>query len=136
MFQRFTSVNTKHNDVITISKTNSFGFPTHFFNKNEIGKFRYVVLFYDDTSREIGFLFTDNQDEPNKFTIFRNRSGQGGSVVAKSFFDTYDIKPMENHGKYLYEKREVPEIGLLYIIKLPNIAADITGSSEVPQPTV
>ena len=44
-FKKFEGVNSRSEDRITITKNNSIGFPTKFYNDNNIKRFEYVCYF-------------------------------------------------------------------------------------------
>ncbi|HPJ16754.1 MAG TPA: hypothetical protein PK639_00810 [Candidatus Woesebacteria bacterium] len=137
MFEKFSKQNKKYDERITITKSFNFGFPARFFSENNLSSFKYVVLYFDNESKEIGFQFTSDEQEKYKYTLFgqgKTKEGYGGSIIASSFFRNYNIDPKIYHGKYTPEKRLVEGIGDLFVIKLSNKTADITGSSEVLKP--
>lgn len=117
-FQKFTNLHQRHENRISVTSSNSFGFPRKFFKDNKIGRYKYVVLYYDRGNKAIGFYFTSSEEEKHKFSIIRSKQGYGGSVVATSFFKTYNLNPRLYRGKYDWEKKKIEGIGELFIIKL------------------
>ena len=117
-FQKFQNKNVRFEDRITITSTNSFGFPTSFFRKNKIDQFKFVVLYYDPEEKSVGFYFSNDETEKYKFSIIKSKQGYGGSIVATSFFKTYNIDPKKYRGRYEWGKRNLPEIGEIFVIKL------------------
>lgn len=138
MFEKFKNNNKRYESRITITKSMSFGFPTKFFNDNDLVQFKYVVLYYDLEAAEIGFQFTNSEEEKYKFTLFgsgKKGGGYGGNIVARSFFKNYNIDTKKYHGRYDVEKEQVEGIGEMFVIKLSDKkVADITDSQEVQQP--
>lgn len=117
-FQKFEGRNVRLESRITITKSNSVGFPSKFYNDNGIKNYKYVIFYWDPENRAIGIKFTNESGERNKFSILHSKSGYGGSVVARSFFKSYDIDPKKYHGRYDYEKFTDREIGEIFVIKI------------------
>lgn len=116
-FKKFEGRNVRLEDRITITKSNSIGFPQKFYQDNKIEGFKYVVLFWDEKSKAIGINFINDVEEKNKFTIIH--SGKyGGSIVVRSFFRTYGINLDIYHGRYEWEKHNIEGVGDVYVIKL------------------
>ena len=118
-FKEFTKLNVRLEARITITKSNSFGFPTKFSDDNEIKKFNYVVLFYDKDTKAIGIHFTNDEEKKNKFSIIKYEK-YGASVNARSFFMMNSINALEHHGRYQWKVIEIENIGKLYVIELGN----------------
>ena len=70
-FKKFDKRNVRLESRMTITKSNSFGFPTKFSEDNNIKQFKYVVLFYDKDSRAIGIHFTNREEEQNSFSLIK-----------------------------------------------------------------
>jgi hypothetical protein len=118
-FQKFESRHTKQEDRITLTKSSSsVGFPQKFYNDNGISAFKYVVLYWDPSNKAMAIHFTNSEDEKNKFKINVSKDGYGGGIGVKSFLRFYNIDPNIYHGRYEWEKAEVPNIGEVFIIKL------------------
>jgi hypothetical protein len=118
-FKEFTKLNARLESRITITKSNSFGFPTKFSDDNKIKNFKYVVLFYDKDSKAIGIHFTNDEEKKNKFSIIKYEK-YGASVVARSFFKMNSINTGEHHGRYHWKIVKVENIGKLFVIELGN----------------
>lgn len=118
MFQKFEKTNARQEDRITITTSNSIGFPTKFYQDNNLKDLKYVVLYFDKDNMSIGIQFTNNEDEKHKFTILRSNRGYGGAVIATSFFKVNAIDPKIYHGRYEWNKENPEGIGELYVIKL------------------
>lgn len=117
-FKKFEGRNIKSESRITITKSNSIGFPTKYYKDNNIKDYKYVVFYFDKNNFAIGIHFTNNEEEKNKFSIIHSKVGYGGSVVARSFFKSCDINSEKHHGRFEWKKQSVEEIGEIYIIKL------------------
>jgi len=130
MLKKFESVNTKQEIRITLTSNYALGFPNKFYTENTISSYKYVVLFYDEESKEIGIHFSNDDDEKHKFKIRHDKNGRGGSVTIKSLLKTLNYSPNEYKGRYTWEKRNEESIGDLYIITLekrdtkPELQAD------------
>lgn len=118
-FKKFDKINVRLETRITITKTNSIGFPTQFSIDNGIKKFKYAVLFYDKSSKAIAIQFTNNESETNKFTLIQYEK-YGASVIARSFFKVNNIDTEKYHGRYKWKIVEIDNIGSVYVIELNN----------------
>lgn len=117
-FQKFEGRNVRLENRITITNSNSIGFPSKFYDDNKIKDYKYVVLYWDADNRAIGIKFTNDENEKSKFTIIQSKAGYGGSVVSRSFFKTYEIDPKIYHGRYDWEKQSIDGVGEIYAIKI------------------
>ena len=116
--KKFTKTNARLEDRITITANRAFGFPTQFYKNNNINRHKYLVLYFDEDNEVIGFHFTSDEGEEHKFTLIKSNQGYGASVVATSFFKTYDIDPGKYKGKYNWRKRKITEVGQVFLIDL------------------
>src|SRR3989338_3972893 len=104
-FEKFENRHARHEDRITVTKSNTIGFPSQFYHKNGIKDFKYAVLFWDAANSAIGINFTNDETEKkNAFLIARSKDGYGGSISARSFFRHYGIDPMTYYGRYNWQK--------------------------------
>lgn len=117
-FKKFEGRNLRLESRITITKSNSIGFPQKFYNDNNINNYKYVVLYWDAQNKAVGIHFTNDDNEKSKFSIMRSKVGYGGGVIARSFFKANEINPKEYHGRYEWKKEEIGEIGTVFIIEL------------------
>lgn len=117
-FKKFEKTNQRTENRITVTSSNSFGFPTKFYVDNNIGQYKYVVLYYDEEQKAVGLHFTNNEEEKHKFTILKSKRGFGGAVIATSFFKTNNLNPAQYHGRYEWEKYTQEGAGELFVIKL------------------
>ena len=116
--KEFTGRNERLETRMTITKSYSIGFPTKFFKDNKINDFKYVVLFFDEAKKAIGINFTNDDVKKNKFAIIKSKSGFGGSVVARSFFKSFNIEPTVYYGRYDWEKINQEGFGEIFVINL------------------
>lgn len=130
-FQKFTNLHQRQENRISVTSSNSFGFPRKFFNDNKIGRYKYVVLYYDRGNKAVGFYFTSSEEEKYKFSIIRSKQGYGGSVVATSFFKTYNLNARLYRGKYDWEKKKIEGIGELFIVQLKERKPKQANTEEV-----
>jgi len=120
-FEKFENRHKKAEERITITRSNSIGFPAQFYNDNNIKDFISVELFWNADTREIGIVFT--KEEPEKksgFTIAKSKEGYGGSIVARSFFKYYKIDTKVVYGKYEWTKVSQPGTEDMFVISLVN----------------
>jgi hypothetical protein len=117
-FKKFEGRNVRNENRITITKSNSMGFPQKFYNDNGIKDYKYVVFFYDEANKAIAIHFTNDELEKNKFTIMHSNDGYGGSVIARSFFKTNNIIPETHHGRYEWKKINEEGVGELFVFEL------------------
>lgn len=122
-FKKFENVRGKTESRITITQSYSFGLPTQFYEQNDIENYDYAVLYYDEENKAVAIQFTNDETEENKFSISHHQK-YGGSISARSFFQTYRLDPKEYKGKYEWEKKNLPGIGEVFIIKLEDKEED------------
>jgi hypothetical protein len=111
-FQKFEATNSRHETRITVTKSNHVGFPTAFYKDNNVGDYKYAVLFYDPERKAVALRFTNDDSETGKFTIMRNSRDYGGGVVATSFFKANRIDTGKYAGRYEFEKLNMSDVGL------------------------
>ncbi len=73
-------------------------------------------MFYDEDQKVIGLKFTEDENEPHKYTLIKS-DGYGASIVATSFFKKYNLDPKKYKGKYEWKKVRT-EFGNLFVIEL------------------
>lgn len=115
-FKKFENIRVRLENRITITKSNSIGLPTKFYQDNGIKNFKYSILFWDESNKAIGIHFT-NEKNKNGFSIIHSPK-YGGQVVIRSFLKTYNIDPKIYHGRYDYEKYNLEGVGEIFVIKL------------------
>lgn len=116
-FKKFEARNTRIENRITITKSNSIGLPTKFYQDNEIKNFKYAILFWDEAKKAIGIYFTNNKEEKGGFKIIHGQK-YGGQILVKSFLRSNNINPKIYHGRYEWEKYNLKEVGEIFVIKL------------------
>ena len=116
-FSKFKNTHGRYESRITVTASRSIGFPTLFYNKNNIGSYKYVILYLDDKQKAIGIQFSNDEEEPHKFTLIKSKAGYGGNIVATSFFKRYGIDPKVYKGKYNWKKVKT-QFGELFVIEL------------------
>ena len=117
-FEKFKGRNVRLENRITITKSNSIGFPQKFYKDNKIKDFQFAVLYWDNSNKAIGIYFTNDEDEKNKFSIMHSKIGYGGSITARSFLKTYNIDLEKHHGRYEWDKVKIDEDKEIFVIKL------------------
>ncbi len=118
-FKKFENINKKLEDVITVTKTGSIGFPKFFYSKNNLKDFPYVTLFYDEELKIIAIQFTSDETEKSKIRILPpSKDGYGASIIARGFFKTYGLESYDYFGKYNYKIEEIEGIGKAFTIQL------------------
>lgn len=113
-FKRFTDVGSRLENRITVTRSQTFGFPRYFYKENHIDDYKYVVLYYDGDGR-VGIHFTSDDDEEGKIAILKNKQGYGGSVIARNFFKLNNIDLDKAHGKFQWSKKDIDGITLFVI---------------------
>ncbi len=122
-FQKFEATNSRHENRITVTRSNHVGFPTAFYKDNNVANYKYAVLFYDSDRNSIAIHFTNDEMETGKFSIMRNSRDYGGGVVATSFFKSHRIDTKKYAQRYDYQKISFADAGLpgegdLFVIDL------------------
>jgi len=118
-FTKFTNRNAKTEERITVTKSNSIGFPTAFYKENGINKYKFVVLFWDNENMAIGIKFTNdenNEDIKNRFKIAHS-SKYGGGIIVRSFFRGNNIDPQKYNGRYEWKKVNIGD-ETIFVIEL------------------
>lgn len=117
-FVKFEGRNKRQEDRITITKSEGIGFPTKFYQDNNLKDLKFVVLYWDSESKMIGIQFTNDEAEKSKFSILRSGQGYGGNITARSFFKENNIDVKKYYGRYEWEKTNIEGIGELYTVAL------------------
>lgn len=114
----------------TVTKTGYIGVPSAFYKENNIASYSYVVLYYDKSQNTIGIKFTNNSLDQNKLKILKSNNVNGGTIVAKGFFKTYEIEPKEYSNKYNVEKYTDPAEGEMYVFTLKKLDKPVNSHQE------
>ena len=129
-FKKYEKVNARFENRVTITLSRSFGFPARFCQDNKLDMFKYVVLYFDEENKAIGFCFTSDALEKNKYSLIRSKKGYGALVVASSFFKNYKLDPKKYRGKYEPKRKNITGIGRLFIINLKDKETSIRREGE------
>jgi len=120
-FEQFTEFKGKFTPIISLGKTGGFGFSTGFVERNKLGEYKYIKVFYDKLKNAVAFNF---QKEKTEGAVkFKNR-GTGGYFSSKSFIGKYNIDPKKYQGRYTPKKIEVSNVGEVYVIELKDRNTD------------
>lgn len=115
-FKKFEKKNIRLENRITLTKSNSIGFPQKFYQDNGIKNFKYAVLFWDEENKAVGIYFT-NEEEKGGFKIIHNPK-YGAQIVIRSFLRENNINPEVYRGRYEWEKYNLEGVGEVFVIKL------------------
>jgi hypothetical protein len=121
-FSQFEGTHTRYENRITVTKSNTIGFPTKFYREQGVEKHKYVVLYYDENQKAIGIRFTNDETLKGRFSVGRSVR-YGGSIVARSFFRAKNIDTNIYRGRYEWKTIPLSDLGLdgqgaLYVIEL------------------
>lgn len=77
-------------------------------------------MFFDEAQKVVGMQFVSHSGESEGFKInsYGEGSKTGASVIARSFFNKYNIDPRKVYGKYEFEKMPAEGGSPLYLIQL------------------
>ena len=117
-FKKFTGRNARFEDRITVTKSNTIGFPSKFYDDNGIKDFKFVIFFWDENKKAIGIQFTNSEEEKDKFSILHSNRGYGANVISRSFFRSNSIDPATYSGRYNWKKHKIEGVGEIYVIEL------------------
>lgn len=117
-FIKFTKTSSKTDDRISITRSNSFGFPRDFCNNQLKAKPSYVVLFYDQEKKAVAFYFTNDEQEKHKFKVAYSKQGYGANVAATSFFKVNNLNSKQYRGKYEWKTTKIEGVGMVYVIDI------------------
>jgi hypothetical protein len=106
---------------VSIMRSGAIGFSTSFMKKYKLENSRYVGLRFasDEEYFYIGFsFFVDSAASQKRFKIYYPKPNYG-VIAAKSFFDSYQITPVQYKRRYPAEVYDDAKFGRMYVIKLP-----------------
>lgn len=116
-FIRFTKIGSKFGSYsISINKSFSFGFNSGFYSKEDIKRFKRVILFFDKNKNAVAFQFTNDENSEGSFAVTHGESS--GAVSARSFFMGNNLKNEQFLGKRIPKKEKDDRLGTLYVIDL------------------
>lgn len=121
-FVKFTAINRRSVNKISITASNTFNFPSKFYNDNKLDKYKYVVLFYDKGRMAVGFSFINDEDEKSKLTLQKSDKGYGGFISATSFFKVNNIDTKLCKGRYDWTKEKLDDKEELFVIELKSVS--------------
>jgi len=104
------------NYSISINKSDSFGFNSGFYSKEEIKKFKRVILFFDKSKNAVAFQFTNDDNAEGSYAVTHGKNS--GSVSAHSFFLEHNLKQDQFLGRKIPKKEKDDRLGTLYVIDL------------------
>ena len=76
------------------------------------------MLFGSKDEKRVGFQFSKEKLGKTSFSLIHSKNKQSGSIVARSFFRTFDIDSKKYQGKYVPKEIEDEEFGKIFIIEL------------------
>lgn len=119
-FIKFEDVGAKLTNSISLTKSQSFGFAGGFVKKYNISQFNFVSLFYDneDGHNRVGFQFTKDRVGKSSFKIIFGNNRQTASIVARSFFRSFEINSKKYEGRYEPTEMNDENFGTIYFIDL------------------
>jgi len=116
MFTRFTKIGYKSIKKyrVTIWSRGIMGFSRAFIRKNELNKYKYLILYYEKDLQKIGVSFTNNESESGIIKITKNKSGTL-FVCIRAFINYYGLKslikrkfePIYNEGLGIFILNEI-----------------------------
>lgn len=115
-FIKFEHVGAKLTNKISLTKSESFGFAAGFYKKYNLSDFNFVTLFYDKDERKVGFQFSKEKLGKSSFTLIHSDNRQSASIIARSFFRTFDIDKKKYQGKYEPIEFIDPQHGQMFYI--------------------
>lgn len=116
-FIKFERDFTTGEDKISISYDSAIRFSAKFCKITDINNYNYALLYFDPVKHSIG-IYPSNEREKGSFKITKEKFA--ASISATSFLKANKIDPKIYHGSYSWTKENIPSVGQLYIINLPN----------------
>lgn len=119
-FVRFTGNGSKlSNYSISVNASFSFGILSGFYSKENINKFKKVVLFFDEKNKAIAFHFTNDENAEGAFAVAHVKNS--ASIGARTFFVKHELlRDAKFLGKKLPRKIKDEKLGTLFVIDLIN----------------
>lgn len=117
-FIKHTAIKARSVNKISITLANTFNFPRKFYQDNNLGHYKYVVIYYDKDKSLIGLHFINDEDEKYKLKMQKSKKGYGAFISATSFFKTNNIDLKKYKGRYDWKIEDTENIGKLFIINL------------------
>jgi len=116
-FQRFEGTKYRSGQIgetmVSIWKIGQISFNTDAMRKfNLVGAFTHAVLFFDDDTRSVGIMFTNDADEVGALKLIKRKTG-GYAMSAKKFLNfhgidyseskTYPVEYDQNEKMYIFK---------------------------------
>lgn len=109
-------------NTIAITKNFSFMFHGGFYNRAEMKKYEFIVLFYNKEENIIAFLLTNNENIEGKYRITHSNKKTSASFTGRAFFFSSQLNEKINNkeiiGKYEPKEDKHPIFGKIYYIEL------------------
>lgn len=122
-FELFQDTRARTTEYISVTENYTFGLPRIFLDKQHITVKHKAVILFDAKELKVALHFS-LADPKFGLTVRIPNSSQGGSVVAKSFFELKGIDPKKYSGRYYdFDIKPLKDIGFdksgsAYIIQL------------------
>lgn len=107
----------KKGPFISIGK-NTFGLSTDFVIENALSEMTRVVLYYDEQRKIIAFEFLKKDPVEPALKVSNVRNSESKTIYAVSFYLHHGIDPQIHKGKYKPYVTILPNLELVYYIKL------------------
>lgn len=129
-FKKFTKTGVRTgNYSISLNVSNTFGFNSGFYNKENIKDYKKVILFYDKEKNAVAFKFTNEEKQEGIFTVIHHKGT--GSVACRSFVLGNDLANKEYYGKKTPKKIFDKDFGELFVIELKLNEKEIDKENKV-----
>lgn len=102
-FEKFTQTGRSFTPKVSIWSRGQIGFNKGAVKRFDLGKFNYVVFFYDKDTNRIGIKPIEKAEEG---AVTLNQKTTGAAVGAKAFLDFYDIDYKETRQYNVQEDKE------------------------------
>lgn len=118
--KKFEEYGSKISRKISLNKSYSFGLPPTFYKEQGISNYSHAYLYYDESQKVIGIQFVKIADGEKgvKIATYGKGDDMGATIIARSFFNKYNIDPKKYNGKYDYNKENMEGVGELYLFQL------------------
>lgn len=98
-FKEFTETGSRNKEFISITENKTFGLSRNFLNTYHINTYHKAVIYYDAEAKKIALYFSVF-DPKNGMAVRIPDPRYGGTIIAKSFFDTEKIDTKIYGGRY------------------------------------
>lgn len=114
-FVKFDGVYSRGDTKISLNMSGLIRLSSGFCRVTDILKFKYVVLYYDNTNQAIAFKFT-NQSEDGVLKVTKDTTG--ATISAKSFMKANKLELRSYFRRYDWKKQTIDDIGDVFIVEL------------------